>query len=621
MSAAPLLNSPLWTAVGWTMLHLLWVGTALGLVAAMGRWRLRSAPPEVRYIFALTSLVALAVSPVVILVWLLTTRPEPVGSAPDLAIAANAQMPHTQFDEPISLLPAVLAALPTRTQRPLAKIVAALPCVWLGGTPLTFAILATGLVGAERLRRQSRSLDEMEIVHLCRRLADSLLIVRPVAVGVCDRLAAPILLGIVRPLILLPPTAWTGWSMEQLEMVLLHELAHVRRWDNLVNLFQRVVESLLFFHPAVWWLSGWVRLERELCCDRMVVERTGRARAYAETLFALSGPRHDGHVAAVAMAENHLVVRIRRILNVEERSMQMKLSRNALALLAVLLFVPALLIGAYARQAESKAEPKRKYAQQTETKAQPKTKPAPTRTAILQTLEEAAKSADALTDARSRAWLLLAVGSARAKAGEQASAKAAFQQAIQAADTIENLENRVYALEDIAVAQIDSNDRPAALATMRHAFEVAETIGDEDQRNSTRMYVVRTYAHAGDFDAAIRITRNLPESNNYKARALANVLEGLKPSGRAVMKEFLPKLLQTAATIIDPTHQATCLQGIAEELADAGDVEGTQTIAEILHKAVLQDGLQVHSEAFVLSALAKAQAKAGRRRVALGDLR
>ena len=99
---------------------------------------------------------------------------------------------------------------------------------------------------------------------------------RHVAVGVCDRLVAPVLIGVIRPMILLPPAALNGWTIEQLEMVLWHELAHLRRWDNLVNLLQRVVESLLFFHPAVWWVSGWARLERELCCDLLVVTRTGR---------------------------------------------------------------------------------------------------------------------------------------------------------------------------------------------------------------------------------------------------------------------------------------------------------------------------------------------------------
>jgi beta-lactamase regulating signal transducer with metallopeptidase domain len=66
----------------------------------------------------------------------------------------------------------------------------------------------------------------------------------------------------------LPPAALTGYSPDEIEMVLLHELAHVRRWDNLINLIQRIVESLLFFHPAVWLISSWVRRERESCCDR-----------------------------------------------------------------------------------------------------------------------------------------------------------------------------------------------------------------------------------------------------------------------------------------------------------------------------------------------------------------
>ena len=104
----------------------------------------------------------------------------------------------------------------------------------------------------------------------------------------CDRVATPVLVGIMRPLILLPAVAMGGWVPEQIEMVLLHELAHVRRWDNLVNLLQRLIESLHFFHPAVWIVSGWIRQEREHCCDRIVVAHTGKAHVYAEMLLALA---------------------------------------------------------------------------------------------------------------------------------------------------------------------------------------------------------------------------------------------------------------------------------------------------------------------------------------------
>jgi beta-lactamase regulating signal transducer with metallopeptidase domain len=93
-------------------------------------------------------------------------------------------------------------------------------------------------------KRQSRMIESGEIPLLCHRLARALQIGRRAAVGVCDHLATPVLIGILRPVILLPPAALNGWTIEQLEMVLCHKLAHLRRWDNLINLIQRVVESL-----------------------------------------------------------------------------------------------------------------------------------------------------------------------------------------------------------------------------------------------------------------------------------------------------------------------------------------------------------------------------------------
>src|SRR5262249_40349236 len=144
------------------------------------------------------------------------------------------------------------------------------------------------------------------------------------------------------------------WSPDQLEMALLHELAHVRRYDNLVNLAQRLIESLLFFHPAVWLVSGWVRREREHCCDRMVVARTGRARPYAAlpAELALNGSRPGR--AAVAMAENPIVSRIRCILNPEDHLMP--LSRPAYALATAMLITPAALIAASQAGAPAKKD-------------------------------------------------------------------------------------------------------------------------------------------------------------------------------------------------------------------------------------------------------------------------
>jgi hypothetical protein len=126
-------------------------------------------------------------------------------------------------------------------------------------------------------------------------------------------------------------------------MVLLHELAHIRRWDNLVNLLQRVVESLLFFHPAVWIASRWVRRDREDCCDAVVVVRTAKPQAYAELLVALASPSQP--IAGLAMARHPLAGRIRRILHLEDETMLV--SRNTLVAISTALLAIVLTVSCY----------------------------------------------------------------------------------------------------------------------------------------------------------------------------------------------------------------------------------------------------------------------------------
>ncbi len=294
MNANLLTASPFWTAAGWTMLHLAWVGVVIGVVAVLLRKLLQSARPETRYGVALLCLTALSISPVVVFVQVFAPGLGPAGMIMNSTGDTSGSRDYVHgADHRLTSLEALRAVAPLQppivpARWRLDDLVPILPWFWLCGSTLTQVMLAMGLVGVERLRRSSRLVESGDIARRCCTLADSLGIARRVSVAICDRLAVPVLIGIVRPLILLPAAALAGWSTDQLEMVLLHELAHVRRWDNLVNLLQRIMESLLFFHPVVWWLSGWVRLERELCCDRFVVEQIGQPVEYAEMLVALS---------------------------------------------------------------------------------------------------------------------------------------------------------------------------------------------------------------------------------------------------------------------------------------------------------------------------------------------
>src|SRR6185503_3583474 len=122
------------------------------------------------------------------------------------------------------------------------------------------------------------------------------------------------MVGWVKPAVLLPAAALTGLSTVQLESLLAHELAHVRRHDYLVNLLQGLIETLLFYHPAVWWVSRQIRREREHCCDDIAVALCGDVKLYAGALAQLEELRGRVLEPALAATGGELLGRIRRLL-------------------------------------------------------------------------------------------------------------------------------------------------------------------------------------------------------------------------------------------------------------------------------------------------------------------
>ena len=127
----------------------------------------------------------------------------------------------------------------------------------------------------------------------------------------------PTVIGWLKPVVLLPASALAALSPQQLEAILAHELAHIRRHDYLVNLLQTLVETLLFYHPAVWWLSRRIRIERENCCDDLAVSLCGDPVAYANALADLESLRSETaptHHIAMAATGGALLQRVRRLL-------------------------------------------------------------------------------------------------------------------------------------------------------------------------------------------------------------------------------------------------------------------------------------------------------------------
>jgi hypothetical protein len=163
---------------------------------------------------------------------------------------------------------------------------------------------------------------------------------------------APTTIGWLRPVILLPASAFTGLTLQQLELILAHELAHIRRHDYLVNLFHVAAETLLFYHPAVWWVSRQARIEREHACDDLAVAVCGDPIAYARALTQMERLRKDAPLLAIAADGGKLSARIRRL--VENSQGSRRASSPFIGLLFFALFLTSL---AYAHSVLSHQKP------------------------------------------------------------------------------------------------------------------------------------------------------------------------------------------------------------------------------------------------------------------------
>jgi beta-lactamase regulating signal transducer with metallopeptidase domain len=187
--------------------------------------------------------------------------------------------------------------------------------VWVLGVVLLSIYHLGGWFQARRLtRRDARPAAPVWAARLAE-LRERFGIGRAVALLESARVAVPAVVGWLRPVILVPASAFSGLAPQQLEAVLAHELAHVRRHDYLINLLQTAVETLLFYHPAVWWASRQVRIERESCCDDLALAVCGDRVGYARALAALEGLRAPSAPPRLALAATggSLLARIRRI--------------------------------------------------------------------------------------------------------------------------------------------------------------------------------------------------------------------------------------------------------------------------------------------------------------------
>jgi TonB family protein len=197
-----------------------------------------------------------------------------------------------------------------------------LPMVWIVGVLLFLARLNIGLMVARGMKTDGIEAVPGDLTERFEGLKTRLGIRRVVGLVRSARVQVPTVIGWMRPVVLMPAACLAGLSTGQVEALLVHELAHIRRNDYLMNVLQTVVEAVLFYHPAVWWVSKQVRLERECRCDQMAAEVGGDALGYAKALSLLETRRAFSLSQDVVLGANGgvLTMRIKRLLGYRESS-------------------------------------------------------------------------------------------------------------------------------------------------------------------------------------------------------------------------------------------------------------------------------------------------------------
>jgi beta-lactamase regulating signal transducer with metallopeptidase domain len=290
--------------LGWTLIHFLWQGTLIALLLGAICSSFRRATARMRYALGCAAMLLMLVCVVVTFARLSASAPDnqsvsavtTSASAPSLAATSEVEVSASGAMQFSSFLPWMVYC-------------------WIAGVCLLTVRSLGGWMTLQRFKRQNAFPAEPAWQQRMARLAQRLSISR--AVKLCESAIAeaPAVIGWMRPVVLLPASALTGLAPEQLEALLAHELAHIRRHDYLLNLFQTCVETLLFYHPAVWWVGKRIRAERENCCDDLAVQVCGDALAYARALTQMEQLRCDAPRLAMAANRGPLLQRIQRLLS------------------------------------------------------------------------------------------------------------------------------------------------------------------------------------------------------------------------------------------------------------------------------------------------------------------
>ena len=327
-------------ALGWTLVHSLWQGTAIALILWMVLPRLKDA--RQRYWASYAALMSIMVAAIGSFVWVYSTQEPTVALSSAWTFSIENTLP--EMAVPAAESSSGFWQTLADTLTPYHPVIVT---IWMLGFLFFLVQFIGGLHYVHRLRMRHNQPVVPEWQAKLQALAAKIGHSKPVGLLESSMVKAPMALGFFKPIILLPIGMINQLSVVEVEAILAHELAHIARRDWLFNLVQALVETIFYFHPAVWWVATTIRAERENCCDDVAVRLTGDRLVYAKTLVHLQDIARSGTSPALALSLEGspnllrrrplLLDRVKRILHQPQQSSSLMEKTIALGILAALI--------------------------------------------------------------------------------------------------------------------------------------------------------------------------------------------------------------------------------------------------------------------------------------------
>ena len=298
---------PVLDAIGWALLHSVWQGLLILLLLKLILHLMPSSKAILRYGISLAGMAAILLAGIATVLYLLPQQPAEESSVTAIPLTTPAAVE-------ISLPLFYRAVVYIENQMPVIL------AVWIVGVLICTLRLAGGWMYISRLKKTALPVSD-HWHNLMGSLANQVGLDRIIQLSESVHIDSPAVIGIFKPIILVPIGMFAGLSPKQVEAVLLHELTHIRRQDFLVNLVQSFMEVIYFFNPFVWIVSSMVRDEREFCCDDEVVSQYN-PRIYAEALAYLETSRTAKTKLSLSLAggKNNLLHRIKRFMETSKQN-------------------------------------------------------------------------------------------------------------------------------------------------------------------------------------------------------------------------------------------------------------------------------------------------------------